>query len=405
VLLGSRAVSNKDMASSQSQRVGLNLAAVCLAGAVFVGMSWLVRARFTHPKITDQTLLREAVEDWKRAGEPGMGPNPQIFEQQAGQGYYEDAAATGRLFKSTDDVQWSIVELAKIRAENGDVPGAKAAIRRFAGTSLGERGIRNIANVQAHKGDLDGALATASEIKGEDDVWMVFAGRQIDAGDFDGALKTSERMSLNVANQLFYDVGDGLRLRHQQIKVKELASHMRNPKYAADFKRNVRFTLWDPVPMRTVQAAPCDLAVMYAGEGKFSLADRAIEQNKCTYVTFVAVQQYAADPVGAERLLRTTTNRDYLRSGLYQFAIAAADKGNVAEALRFLNSLESLDPHPVGGTAVQAIARAWTIQAGPQAVIQWARSRFTLDQKTSALIGMAEALGHARPCQVGVCTR
>jgi hypothetical protein len=62
-----------------------------------------------------------AVGEWERAGEPGNGPVYQIFEQQATQGYYDDAAATGHLFKRVDDVQWSIVEWAKIRAENGDI--------------------------------------------------------------------------------------------------------------------------------------------------------------------------------------------------------------------------------------------------------------------------------------------
>lgn len=358
--------------------VGLKLAGVSLALAICLGAAWSLRSRFSHQKITDQELLREAVTDWKRAGEPGLGPDAQIFEQQAGQGYYEDAAATGRLFKSDGDVQWSVVELAKIRAENGDAQGAKAAIARFRGNALWERAIRNIANVQAHKEDLDGALATASEIKGEDDVWTVFANQQIDAGDFDGALETSERMSLKAANQLFYDVGDGLRQRHQQAKVKELASHMRNQQYAADFKRNVRFTLWDDVPVRTiptVRASPCDQAAMYAMEAKFALADSTLVQDKCMYVTFVAVQQYAVDPVGADLLLRAAKNAADLASGWNQFSVAAAENADLTAAFRFLENAQGLGR--VDPKSVQTIARAWTIKDGPQAIIQWARSRPT----------------------------
>ena len=63
-------------------------------------------------------------------------PDYQIFEQQAAQGYYEDAAATATLFKRPDDRRWSVEELAKIRAENGDIPGAKAMIKRFSGSTL-----------------------------------------------------------------------------------------------------------------------------------------------------------------------------------------------------------------------------------------------------------------------------
>jgi hypothetical protein len=35
------------------------------------------------------------------------------FEEQAAQGYCDDAEATGRLFKRADDVQWSIVEFGE----------------------------------------------------------------------------------------------------------------------------------------------------------------------------------------------------------------------------------------------------------------------------------------------------
>jgi hypothetical protein len=54
------------------------------------------------------------------------------FEEQAAQGYCDDAEATGRLFKRADDVQWSIVELAKIRAENGDTQGANSSMKSLA---------------------------------------------------------------------------------------------------------------------------------------------------------------------------------------------------------------------------------------------------------------------------------
>ena len=47
--------------------------------------------------------------------------------------------------------------------------------------------------------------------------------------------------------------------------------------------------------------------------------------------------------------------------------------------------------------AVHGIARYWTIRDGPKIVLKWARSRPTIEQRTWALLGMAEALGHARP--------
>lgn len=76
----------------------LKVAAFSLLLCLGVGLGWMLWRRFPLNRITDQELLREAVAEWKKAGEPGYGPNYQIFEQQAAQGYYVDAAATGRLF-------------------------------------------------------------------------------------------------------------------------------------------------------------------------------------------------------------------------------------------------------------------------------------------------------------------
>jgi len=63
----------------------------------------------------------------------------QIFEQQAARGYYDDAAATGLRLRRAEEVEWSVVELARIRAANGDLSGAKAMMKRFAGPSLSPR--------------------------------------------------------------------------------------------------------------------------------------------------------------------------------------------------------------------------------------------------------------------------
>ncbi len=55
------------------------------AGLAMLGVAgWLLESHFSRHPITDQQLLGEAVEDWQKAGKPGTGPDPQIFEQQAG---------------------------------------------------------------------------------------------------------------------------------------------------------------------------------------------------------------------------------------------------------------------------------------------------------------------------------
>ncbi|MCU1315067.1 MAG: hypothetical protein JWN63_389 [Candidatus Acidoferrum typicum] len=392
--------------SAGQRRVGLKAVAFTFALCAGAGIAWMLWVRGPGHTITDRELLWEAVEDWKRSGEPGNGPNYQILEQQAAQGYYDDAAATGLLFKRVDDVQWSIVELAKIRAENGDIRGAKAMIKRFAGSNLGDRATQAIAEVQAGKGDVRGALETSSSLSDSDNVLLAFARRQITNGDFDGALKTAEAMKTKSSDQVFYEVGDSLRVRGEQKRVRELASHMSDCKLATLFEALARFTT-QPGEIRTIQATPCDIAYVDATGGKFAEADAVIEQNKCSNVSYIAIRQYAIDPAGAERLLRSKAGPQDLAYGLDQLGVAAAKKGNIPEALRFLDNLQSLSTAENTGNVVltearttdlvHELARSWTIKDGPKPVLKWVRSRPNTGQRTSALIGIAEALGHARP--------
>jgi hypothetical protein len=135
------------------------------------------------------------------------------------------------------------------------------------------------------------------------------------------------------------------------------------------------------------------------------LAHDLIQKNGCSNVSFVAVRQYEVDPSGAERLLRDKSDSQDLAFGLDQFAAVAARKGNIVEALRLLNDLQNVTrgEKNVGLAearathAIHEIARLWTIKDGPRAVLKWARSRPTTEQRTWALIGMAEALGRATP--------
>jgi len=384
------------MGSPRLRRVGLTLGAVCVALFAAAAVGWMLWLRLPNRKITDQELLREAVEEWKRSGEPGDRPDYQIFEQQAAQGYYEDVAATATLFGRPDDRQWSVEELAKIRAENGDIQGAKAMIKRFAGSDLGNRATEAIAVAQVGNGDLQGALETAAPLGYKDEVLSALARQQIAKGDFDGALQTAEQMKSDSAAQLFYEMGDRLLERGEQRRVQELASHMTDRKLAALFTKLTRFTLRPPEPECVIQAGPCDIAYYDASIGKFAEAVTLVEQNKCPYVSGVAGQQYAVDPVGAQRLLQKATDAKDRAIGLADFATAAASKGEISEALRFYHELESLADIGSRPKVAHDIARSWTIKEGPKKVLKWAHSRPTMEERTWALIGMAEALGHAR---------
>lgn len=388
--------------STRKLGIGLKLAAFWLLLCVSAGVGWILWRQLPLHKITDQELLREAVAEWKKAGEPGYGANYQIFEQQAAQGYYDDAAATGRLFKRVEDVQWSIVELVKIRAESGDIKGAKNAINSLADSALQKKAAKVVALIQAQDGDLSGALETISPFDGSDEVFLAYGSHQIQMGDFEGALDTAGRTKSGY--QLFYDIGDALRTRGEQGRARKLAAHLKDRKFAALFLECARFTLWDhPEEVRVIQATPCDDAYLDATREKFAEADEVIRKNGCSNVSFVAVHQYEVDPSGAERLLRDTSNPQDLAFGLGQFVAVAARKGNIVEALRLLNDLQTVNlgekNKPLAEArvtdAIHQIARGWTIKSGPKAVLNWARSRQTTEQRTWALIGMAEALGHA----------
>jgi hypothetical protein len=80
-------------------RVGFKVRALAIVLSAAAGLALLLWLPGAGHSITDRGVLREAVAEWQRAGEPGSGPNDQIFEQQAAQGYYDDAAATSYLFK------------------------------------------------------------------------------------------------------------------------------------------------------------------------------------------------------------------------------------------------------------------------------------------------------------------
>ena len=106
---------------------------------------------------------------------------------------------------------------------------------------------------------------------------------------------------------------------------------------------------------------PVIISWMYATEGKFAEADAVIQKNKCSNVSFVAARQYAVDPSGAEQLLRANADKKDLARGLGEFVKAAAEKGNIAEALRFLDAVQSLGGPDSVSSEVHETARAWTI--------------------------------------------
>jgi hypothetical protein len=350
----------------------------------------------SSPRITDQYLLRRAISEWKQAGQPGRGPNYQILEQQAAQGYYADAIATARLFQNAWERDGLIAEIVKIRARNGDIPGAKAMRSEISDRWLREGAIEDIAHAQVACGELPAALQTVAPIGRTNEILHHFASVQIRQGDFDGALETAGKMTSNTAKDVFYEIGSELHQRGEEKRVTELAAHMKDRKLAALFLELVPLTLSEHhIAVGTIQATPCDIAMFDSSGGKFDEAAKLIEKNRCSDVSFAAKNQYASDPAAAEKLLRNYATPEDLRHGLGDFVQEAAGKGDVNSAMRFYSEMWERGDKPT--ILARDVARAWTIQAGPKIVLDWVQSRHSFDERIWGLIGMAEALGHAVP--------
>ncbi len=371
---------------------------IILCGAV--GASLALSLRSLHVVVSPQDLLREAARD--------RGPLDQIFAQQAAQGYYDDALVTARLTASILPLRNQAYELSgltekliEVRAENGDIQGAKQMIKELSGSALGPLGpkaTRDIARIQIDRGDLRGALDTVTSPADTNEVMEEFGDFQIRNGDLDGALKTAEQVNERSAWNLFYDVGYALHDRGEPQRLHELASHMSDRKLAADFVEAARTSLSPHIEVRTLQMTPCDTAWMDGNAGKFAEAYGLTEQNNCRY-SDIAMKQFATDPAEAERELRKSTDKADVILGLVRMSDAAAKNRDAANVLRLLDSARQISgKSDYCAGCMQRIAWAWTLKGQPRVALNWARSLPIDDQQRGyALLGVAQALAHPRP--------
>jgi len=285
----------------------------------------------------------------------------------------------------------------RIRAENGDIPGARSMAERL-GAQTRAWAIEAIAAVQARRGDLRGALETSASLPGSNNVRGCdatvrvggievrdplpgavqaieeFGARQLESGDLEGALNTAEAVRPCSTPGLLSRIADAFFAQGKLKQARELASQAANGKAAAEFlamlnqrERGARVSIVEP--------SPCDVARFDAQLGKFADAYRAIEGTRCL-VSGIAVRQYPSDPAAAEKALRESTNCDDLAHGMAGFARAAARKGDVTGALRFLTAAQVAGATDWPQTAVvRDVAWVLTLKEGPRSGLRWARSR------------------------------
>lgn len=76
---------------------------------------------------------------------------------------------------------------------------------------------------------------------------------------------------------------------------------------------------------------------------------------------------------------------------------SAAKKGDFSNAIRLLDSARQMSADQgFRLDCIHKLAWAWTLRDHPRIVLSWARS-LPDQQRGFALLGVAQALGHARP--------
>ncbi len=391
--------------------------AAALAIGVGVGLTVWIRNR---TPVSAQEILREAVAAGRST--PGKSAEPllEIFNQQAAQGYYDDAMATARLWDADAPSRYGlVVDAVRIRAENGDVRGATLMAKGLV-APRNVWGTEAIAAVQARRGDLRGALETSAllpvlindsgcrtvrvggieingPLPGAVQAIEEFGAHQLESGDLEGALHTAEQVRPCSTPSLLSRIADAFFEQGKLKQARELASHMADRKVVAEFSKMLDQRERSAATFSVVEPSPCDVARYDAELGRFTEAYHSIEGTRCL-VSDVAIKQYPSDPAAAEKALQKSSNTDDQALGMAGFARAAARKGDLDGALRFLTAAQVAGANDWPQTAVvRDVAWAWTIKEGPRSALRWARSRPTGSERASALLGVAQALAHPRP--------
>jgi hypothetical protein len=382
------------------EKGGVSLTGKMISSLVSVAagicLSLLFGWEFFASRVSDRDLLREAALEYKKSTVPSERMVFwDVFCQQAAQGYYDDAMATALLSRRDSDFEYALVTLARIRAKNGDTQGALRTARTYANSETRDKAIEEVATAQAERGDVRQARETAMSIADPRHTLESIAIVQASRGDLQGARETAQEIyPANIAN-LLIEVDDALRERGELSHVRELASRLQKPEVAHLFLEYHGLMKSDRENIPTIEANICEKGYFLVEKHEFSAAYALIENTKCGY-SLLAIKQYASDPAGAEQALERSSDPMDLCFGWTEFAKAAATRGNIPDALRFLDAARRGCGEKYGYLfgAVQQVARQWTLRDKLRKVVKWARSRPSPGQRERALLGMAEALGH-----------
>lgn len=371
------------------KRIAVVSAVVVISAVVFV----LALNHFS--RISDRSLLREAVQAEKQGGR--LDDFLAVFGQQVKQGYYDDAIETMRQYGILHDS--GVAGFARVLAINGDVQSAKRMVNGYS-DPMRIAGLEAIAIVQAEKGDIAGAQQTSASLHDKDKVREAICRYQVKSGDIKGAISTAEeaeRETPGSGSIMLLVISESLSLFEpaQHEKIRKLAQRIRKEGIPKEFIQWAEMTDSDEpgcCGVSTASRSPRKHKVAYANSAcaGVKIVDYSSEP------WYLAIKNYeAGDVVGAEQNLRVSNSG----WGTRELVMAAVKRGDINNALRFLDKLRSLEPDDRQGwlsDSARSIAAAWAKQDNSRTVVKWARSRSTSYERAMALLGVAEAIGHSR---------
>jgi hypothetical protein len=363
-------------------------------------MSWavilfLLASGCSRPP-SDAALFRESVTAGKAANEDVRWYIfTEIAEAQMERAYYTDALGTIALVDKYPDQLY--VRIATVRANSGDVVGAKSMAAAW-DPDLKLRAYKEIALVQAGAGDIRGALETSRDIPDKSIVLDAIASRQLESGDLEGALATAAAMKREWKDETLFAVAQKFRERGDERRAHAIERRISNLNAA----RSGGF-VQDAGGASTTQAPrPTDACLSAwddAKAGNYAEANEKVRVGHCDCRTVAGIHVEEHDPDGADRAIRACPSTADMSAGMAGLATRYASRGEIAEALRFADSVRVAgDPWEEGYLAptLRDIGLAWGKKGNPRSALRWARSRPNGFERAMALLGVAESISPAK---------
>lgn len=310
----------------------------------------------------------------------------EIAKAEAEQAYYNDAIEAWKLTDRWPDLL--LADIVRIRAENGDISGARNMAQKGPSAEAKFGCLREIALVQVKSGDISGAIETTEQLPSRfrQSVLEAIGVRQAESGDLDAALATAKQMQSGWSDSVLFAVADKLSERGNTAEAHKVASRITNKEMAE--------SVGAPEVTPSINSSDaCDIAWQEAKSGNSEGALRALEKANCQCKTLAYIHQHIGDIQGAELALRNCDNPADLSAGMAELAKRSAQSGDIPTALRLAGRV-----HVTGAyfeeeylaDAFRYIGRNWGGK-DRTAAIKWAESTPVGFPRAMALLGVAES--------------